>query len=307
MRASLNCPICNGAAVLKSHARLAPFIAELIGSTINQSTKLLSCANCDFDFFEKRYSTDEEEAIYSEYRTGKYLKVRQNWEPWYTNSVNEAYVPENPNVDARVNFMEEVISHSLAGSSLDLVVDVGGDQGQFFPKRDIRNKVVIDLSNKKLRPGVSRISNIGQLKGQADLIIAAHLLEHLSDPRAFLIEMRSHLKPGGYIYLEVPLDRPAIRRWHSSDIYARYLKAINSKSVFVFLDFLTGILRNFGFTVPRVGIVKESEHINYFSAYSLEKIAAKSGYSIIHSAQDNSSRAGFFRLGKAGLIGQRQS
>lgn len=307
MSASLNCPICDGAAAVKAHARLAPFIATLIGSTINQATKLLSCATCDFDFFEKRYSTEEDEAIYSEYRTGKYLKVRQNWEPWYTNSVNEAYVPENPSVDVRVNFMEEVISHSLVGPSLDLVVDVGGDQGQFFPKREIKNKVVIDLSNKKLRPGVSRIGNMGQLKSQADLIIAAHLLEHLSDPQAFLVEMRSHLRPGGHIYLEVPLDRPAIRKWHSSNTYAKYLKAINSKPVFVFLDFLTGVLRNFGFTVPRIGIVKESEHINYFSSNSLEKIAIKSGYTIIHSAQDNSSRAGFFRLGKAGLIAQHQS
>lgn len=302
MTASLSCPICDGAAVLKAHARLAPFIATLIGSSINEATKLLSCTTCDFDFFEKRFNTAEERAIYSEYRTGKYLKVRQNWEPWYTNSVNEAYVPENPSVDARVNFMEQVISHSVVGSSLDLVVDVGGDQGQFFPKREIKRKIVIDLSDKELRPGVSRISDIGELQSKADLIIAAHLLEHLSDPRNFLIEMKGHLKPGGHIYLEVPLDRPSIRKWHSSSTYANYLRTINSKPVFVFLDFFTGILRNFGFTVPRIGIVKESEHINYFSSTSLEKIALKSGYSIIHSAQDNSSRAGFFRLGKAGLI-----
>ena len=37
-----------------------------------------------------------------------------------------------------------------------------------------------------------------------DLVIAAHLIEHLREPAAFFGELNGHLRPGGYIYLETP-------------------------------------------------------------------------------------------------------
>lgn len=37
-----------------------------------------------------------------------------------------------------------------------------------------------------------------------DLIIVCHVLEHISDPLAFLLRLRDHLSPGGVLYIEVP-------------------------------------------------------------------------------------------------------
>jgi len=37
-----------------------------------------------------------------------------------------------------------------------------------------------------------------------DLIIATQLLEHLSNPESFLMNVKRFLKPGGYIYIETP-------------------------------------------------------------------------------------------------------
>lgn len=40
-----------------------------------------------------------------------------------------------------------------------------------------------------------------------DLIIACHVIEHLDDPIAFIMEMRRLLKPGGCLFLEAPSER----------------------------------------------------------------------------------------------------
>jgi SAM-dependent methyltransferase len=42
------------------------------------------------------------------------------------------------------------------------------------------------------------------LLGSADLVIAAHVLEHAVDPRRFVRDLVALSRPGGYVYVEVP-------------------------------------------------------------------------------------------------------
>jgi SAM-dependent methyltransferase len=44
-----------------------------------------------------------------------------------------------------------------------------------------------------------------------DLIVASDVLEHLTDPRMFVVEMHRVLKPGGYLVL----DTPNLASWHN--------------------------------------------------------------------------------------------
>lgn len=61
-----------------------------------------------------------------------------------------------------------------------------------------------------------RAGGLGELIASgigADLLVVAHVLEHLSDPKQFLVSTRTALAPGGMLYVEVPglrnLDHPS--------------------------------------------------------------------------------------------------
>lgn len=55
-------------------------------------------------------------------------------------------------------------------------------------------------------PGVERffVGPLEQVQGQFDLIVLIHALEHIPDPARYLALLRSRLKPGGLLLIEVP-------------------------------------------------------------------------------------------------------
>ena len=66
---------------------------------------------------------------------------------------------------------------------------------------DARNKVVIESI-----PGVTalHVGSIDSLQVHFDLIVLIHALEHIPDPIGYLQALRSLLKPGGLLLIEVP-------------------------------------------------------------------------------------------------------
>jgi SAM-dependent methyltransferase len=50
-----------------------------------------------------------------------------------------------------------------------------------------------------------------------DVVCAFHVLEHMPDTRAFLAEMARHVRPRGFLVVEVPNHDSAIRRHHGTD------------------------------------------------------------------------------------------
>lgn len=75
-------------------------------------------------------------------------------------------------------------------------LDVWGDLGASDPNANIES--VHDLlTPDKVRELVSR-------RGQADVIIARHIIEHAADPRRLLTALSSLLRDGGYLVLEAP-------------------------------------------------------------------------------------------------------
>ena len=302
MESSDTCPGCGSRAPLAARSVIAPFVAELIDTPIGQSTGYRECEQCGLAFFDGRYTESEVSGLYAGYRDPDYVRVRRAWEPWYRDSVNDAFAPGSPAVEVRVRFESDVLIRAGVDTELRCAVDFGGDQGQFFPNVPIGRRLVIDISDKPLVAGVERFPALSALPEEPDLIVAAHILEHLSDPRALLREIRGCLSPDGFLYVEVPMDMPRVRGWHRSPQYARWVAFVSRRRwTFIPCDCISGVARQLGWHVPRLGTVKQSEHINYFTPASLRSLLERTGFDIRAEKAEPDARVGPLRLGRLGM------
>ena len=297
------CPACGGAGEFLAHGLVAPFISELAGTASGVPCAYRSCTACGLRFFDARYTDRQMASIYSDYRGGRYVAVRRRWEPWYSAKVNDAYSDERAEVQERRAFIEGILTATGRSSSYGCVVDYGGDEGQFFPSQATGDRLVCDISNRALLPGVRRIGALEELGDRrADLVIMAHLLEHLPEPATVVAAAKPWLAEDGFVYVEVPLDEPRVRRSHAGTAYRRYLDAVvRARWLFMLLDLVTGVARQWWSAVPAFGIVKQSEHINYFSPSSLRKTLEAAGFEVVAERADPRAKVGGIRIGRYGV------
>lgn len=299
------CPICGDPGTVQAFGRIAPFILELQGDLKGalRDTALHRCDACDLVYFSHRFDDDTLAAMYSGYRNDRYLSIRRRWEPWYSRTVNSAMEPGSQAVAERVGFVTNIIETYREIATLRNIVDYGGDEGQFFPPDYSGPKYVIDVSGKKLVDGVRAAASLAELPDKPHLVIASGILEHLVDPVALAKEIRAAIADDGLFYAEVPLDRPRVRRWHAGASYLRFLQWVSGARVaWVAADFAAGVARNFGRTVPRLGAVKQSEHINYFSNQSLQTLLARGGFRVVTTRADPTASFEGLRLGRLGAL-----
>lgn len=292
-----DCLLCGRAGALVAHARVAPFIEDLAGRGA-ASTALLECRDCDLAWYSHRFDEPTMAALYGGYRDAAYLRTRRRWEPWYSGALNSALEPGSAAVSERIGFMVDVVGPV---NGFRNIVDVGGDAGQFFPPFG-GSKFVVDVSGRDLVAGVRAVQSLADLPEAPHLLVAAHLLEHLPDPLAFVGELREAIAADGHLYIEVPLDRPRVRRWHASANYDRYLGLVRrTRPTWIVADFAAGAARNIGWTVPWPAAVKQSEHINYFSERSLTDTLERSDFRVTRARSDPRATVGGLRLGRLGV------
>lgn len=301
----VRCLICGGPTELLAHGLVAPFVCELAGLPVGEATTYRRCGACDLCFFGRRYDDGELAALYGGYRGAAYVRARRRWEPWYRSAVNDAYGGQRPELGERRRFLEETLTAAVGGRRFDRALDYGGDEGQFFPSSAGGERLVLDASTRPLRPGVTRVGDLEALGGAADLVLVSHVLEHLSDPLGALRELRPVVERHGVLYAEVPLDRFATSRAHTRAAYAAYLQALAARRpALVAADLVTGISRQYRRRVPLVGIVKQSEHLSYFSPRSLGLLVEAAGFRPLHQRSDPGARVGGLRLGRHALVAE---
>jgi hypothetical protein len=262
-----NCIICReNISKISAKAVLSPWIRKL--GIKQRISNFLTCPNCGIGFFSYRYTDEEMHCIYRNYRGEKYVAIRNYWEPWYdftynSNHNNEAWV--SVRVDAVTGFINKFELKP------NVVIDVGGDRGQYIPNLGQEVSVVIDTSNKEPVKGVTRKSLLSEVY-KPDLIFLSHVLEHVANPIATLKELFLY---SNTIYVEVPHGVPEISKKRRSKI--RFLiKLISTISPLFWRRF----------AIPATGkksgdgVLIQSEHINFFTEISLVALAKKLGSKI---------------------------
>jgi SAM-dependent methyltransferase len=303
LHTDVDCPICGTEAQAIAHGLVAPFISTLSSLPLGEQTTLRVCHSCDLVFFDSRYGDEELASLYGDYRGSQYLALRHRWEPWYSRNVNDACAPDADLVSERHAFMMRILDDANMNHQLACVVDFGGDEGQFFPRIPIERRVVCDLSKRELPAGIEHIATMSELGDvKPDLVIVAHVLEHLPDPAGPLREIRRAIGDEGIIYVEVPLDRFRVSPFHASVRYQRYLqRLVRHRLPFVGSDFVSGLSRHLRSSVPMFGVIKQSEHINYFSERSLKAVLAASGFIEVSQSSNPNLRVGGLRIGCYGV------
>jgi hypothetical protein len=304
------CPLCGFESQILAYGVLAPWIIELAEIDEDLNLSLSECGWCELKFFSYRYSEHEMNSLYGNYRRNEYLEIRNKWEPWFSTIENNAYKAQtNLLIENRKEFFNK--SMGLAGldvASLKGCIDFGGDLGQFIPENIQGEKIVVDYSDQEnLNQSAKIVRTIEEVVSKVDLVLCCHVLEHLPEVKPTIKSISAKITQGGYVYIEVPQDSYRSSKFHRSNSYRRWIKFLGSHSkLFILVDFLSGVGRQFFGRLFWFGITKQSEHINYFTKKNLEYLLKSEGFTVVYiSNSDRSLKQGRLRLGRLAVIGQK--
>ena len=208
--------------------------------------------------------------IYTSYRGDNYLRIRNKWEPWYTKDFNETHDHQSY-INSRKKYLEIFLLNNLE-SNPNILVDYGGDKGQYVPNLNQKKSYVLDVSEYDSLPGIEKISNLSEIE-KPDLVILSHVLEHVSDPVGMLEDLLEHSK---VLYIEVPFGCPQPDRQKES----------NTKFLVTLLSSFNPRLWS-GKTQASTGrksanrTLVQAEHINFFTNETFYAIARYLSASII--------------------------
>ena len=248
-------------------------------------TTLVECPECTLVYFTADFTNSELAHMYDGYRGDGYFSRRHRYEPWYTAKVNNAIGHSAQVLEHRRKHLEELVGEAIrsgAISSPSRVLDVGGDEGQFIPEiPTITARAVLEVSGAKPVDGVTTIQTWQEVSQFGpDLIMMCHVLEHTSSARHMISDTAANLGPGGLLYLEIPLDRPArTPRAMAQPWYAAYTRAISRHPGLFRMADLTSLVSRRFFGRPIVGsVMKQNEHINFFDELSLHAVVSDFGF-----------------------------
>jgi hypothetical protein len=215
-RVASKCICCDSNELMSSPAILMPFVAHralgyapvLIDEswglrTINSGTaytiaKSLLCKTCFCVFLDIRFSDLEMSRLYENYRGTEYTKLRENYEPGYSE--------RNARLSAGIKYLPVVESFLRRYvPKHPKILDWGGDTGQNSPFKNERQILdIFDISNKNVIPKARRVDSSMIARQRYDLVICSNVLEHIPFPADLLVEIRKSMQNETILYIEVP-------------------------------------------------------------------------------------------------------
>lgn len=254
------CVLCGARTTGKAPVVISPWIRDL--GIKKRTSRFLKCNECDFGFFSYRYSAQEMSKIYSGYRNEAYLKVRNNWEPWYSESYNSNHDSTNWIHSRKVGIEKFLIP--IIGETELTIADIGGDTGQFIPDFASK-KFVVDPSSKIPVSGVESVIDFRDLP-EVDLIIYAHVLEHVADP---VLEINTLFLKASKVYIEVPFGVPRITPSRRSKIrfFKKVLRTLHP------LFWKNQTRPSSGRSGNSQDTLTQSEHLNFFSEEAIKQLS----------------------------------
>jgi SAM-dependent methyltransferase len=213
----------------------------------------LQCGSCGLLFSDIRFSTDELERLYSNYRGIDYTVLRETYEPGYAQR-NEAFGHQIEYGDILENFLGPLLP------SVPLsILDWGGDSGKNTPFRH-RAKVhdIYDISNCPVIPGAYAVSRAEAMSKHYDLVVCSNVLEHVPYPSDLLLDIKHVMRPESLLYIEVPFEDVIRQRGYEAVTHKKHWH----------------------------------EHVNFFSPDSLRTLLSNSGLKTVAFNFDASIKIG---------------
>jgi hypothetical protein len=184
------CIACTGRETTETPSSIAPFVVHRAGLD-SDATMTVHCTECGCRFSSVRLDDKQNERLYEGYRGQDYTEQRETFEPGYAIrndmlTIRRPYIPQ----------VEDLIAGVVGEPAT--VLDYGSDSTLNTPFAD--RAVTYDIGDEPPT-------------GTYDLIVLAHVLEHVPYPLDVVRQARSLLTPRGYIYAEVPDETPR-KVWH---------------------------------------------------------------------------------------------
>jgi hypothetical protein len=300
-----SCIICDSDRLTGYPAIVSPFIAQLALKRPSMHCMLYECVRCAHRFFDLRLDEREMASLYSHYRDENYLKLRQRWEPWYTAAVNQSIGNDPVEIGSRRSELLKFLQKHLSKEVLTgVVLDYGGDRGQFLPLELGSQKYVFEVSDQRPAEGVVRLISPAEIQAhRPDIVLLCHVFEHMPSPREFLQQVRAEIgaKSNYWLYVEVPQEGYPILR--SAKDESHRMKRGQEAAIFrhrfawILSDFYSTFCRVKFRVVPPFGIIKLHEHLNFFSEESIRILLQQAGFLVeVVASGSFSSRSGISRV-----------
>lgn len=218
MREIKNCPICNATELKKikdytfkfpgkdvsnhlhesTYVRLWILFEKIITDSNECSLYCMLCKKCGFIFLNPRLTENEVYIKYNMINELGSVKYRLKKTPGF-------------NLNRRANRVFSLINmlYKENSKSTPKILDYGGSSGYILnPFINKFQCFILDYQKWKLPEGINYLGNdLQDLKenDKFDIILVLHTLEHVVNPKEFLIDISKHLNKNGIIYIEVPL------------------------------------------------------------------------------------------------------
>ncbi len=201
--------------------RLSIFFSSIITNTKSFEFQVGLCKQCGFIFTNPR-PTEAEKAMY-------YQKLSELAIP---EKRQKASPPQN--TDQRSERIYNLIMPFVTKKDNLKILDFGGMQG-FNLKAFVNSNNTCHLLDYIQLPTLDGVTYIGSSLPENptekyDIIIIAHVLEHLMEPIAVLSTILKHLEKNGVLYIEVPLGSK--KEWHNIDEPTTHINFFSEESMY---------------------------------------------------------------------------
>ena len=245
--------------IVTTHHQLSDIPKHSIGA----ATTVRICRHCLFVGPDLPIPDTLLDRLYSDYRSATYNSVRTQYEPHYAD-IAEQVGKSRHEYESRQRSMNIILTEHIKPEQVKHVLDWGGSDGRFVPHyfQDC-DVTILDVSSERPLNNFKRI-NVLHESHKFDYIQICHVLEHVMEPNILIKKALTHLRTGGFLYVEVPVDLPlaGIVEFFTDDNQARHYihEHINlytylaikelSKTLPLRLLSLTTLTQNWGWSTP---------------------------------------------------------
>lgn len=278
----MKCLVCGSERILKRPTKISDFLVEKLWGekevAKRHDVNLCHCGDCSFSFYDRRLTDEESTRLYEGYRGEEYQKIREKYDCWYTEKVNNALNNDSLAFEEQRRVINMIIGQNIK-TEIKVALDYGGNEGESFSSRiGTHKKYVYDISDIKTKQGVEKVKSYEELlKYRFDLIMCNMTLEHVSYPDQF---MKLLYDVGGeetYYYVEVPSENPfESNKFSIMDNIGLFLNPYYSK---------VRLVKTY-FQKKNQPYMPMSEHVNFWTPKSIQILMERCGFQVI-DVQEN--------------------